>query len=69
MDQIVTPSAHQKNTCSALKKDSQYNQTAGYEPGSMCFCRQCNTSAPHQKGTPCEDIRCPHCGAPMTRKF
>ncbi|WP_462325440.1 hypothetical protein [Desulfoplanes sp.] len=52
----------------AIKRPPEFNPKT-YEPGSLCFCRQCQTSSPHQKGKPCEAITCPHCGAPMTRKF
>ena len=41
---------------------------AGAGPGGDCVCPSCATSATHQAGLPCYQIRCPKCGATMVRK-
>ena len=37
-------------------------------PGGQCVCPSCGTTAPHTVGQPCNNIRCPKCGAMMTRE-
>jgi electron transport complex protein RnfB len=37
-------------------------------PGGNCVCAGCGTRAPHQRGVPCYEMKCPKCGAPMTRE-
>jgi len=37
-------------------------------PGGNCICPKCNKEVPHQKGTPCMELRCPACGAKMLRE-
>ncbi len=39
----------------------------GAGPNGECVCPACGTKAPHQRGVPCYDIKCPNCGAKMTR--
>jgi len=39
----------------------------GLGPGGNCVCPQCGKTAPHQQGVPCTSIKCPSCGAMMTR--
>lgn len=34
---------------------------------SACVCPQCGTREQHQPGQPCNQRRCPNCGAPMVR--
>jgi len=36
--------------------------------GNLCVCPQCGQTAPHTPGQPCADMRCPACGAAMTRQ-
>lgn len=36
--------------------------------GGSCVCPNCGKKAPHQRGTPCNQIKCPSCGAIMTRE-
>lgn len=36
-------------------------------PGGNCVCPSCGKTAPHQQGTPCTQMKCPACGAVMTR--
>jgi len=41
-----------------------------YEMGSggECFCPKCGDHVPHTRGRPCQEERCPQCGAKMMRK-
>jgi len=36
-------------------------------PGGECVCPSCGEKAPHTAGQPCNRMKCPKCGAPMTR--
>jgi hypothetical protein len=36
-------------------------------PGGECVCPQCSKTIPHQRGVPCNSVKCPNCGALMTR--
>jgi len=40
---------------------------AALGPGGECFCPNCKRTFPHQRGVPCNQIKCPNCGAAMTR--
>ncbi len=39
-------------------------------PGGTCRCTNpnCGYEMPHDRGMPCNEITCPKCGSPMTRK-
>lgn len=39
----------------------------GFGAGGECICPSCGKKAPHQRGTPCNEIKCPDCGTLMTR--
>jgi len=39
----------------------------GLGPGGFCICPNCGEKIPHQRGIPCYTVKCPNCGAPMTR--
>lgn len=39
----------------------------GLGPGGGCVCSSCSAKAPHQRGIPCYEQKCPKCGSPMTR--
>ena len=36
-------------------------------PGGECVCPKCGYKAPHQRGVPCYQQKCPKCGSMMTR--
>ena len=36
-------------------------------PGGNCVCPACGKTVPHQQGLPCSQVKCPACGAAMTR--
>lgn len=36
--------------------------------GGSCICPKCDTRIPHQNGVPCQQERCPDCGAKMLRE-
>ncbi|MCK4714227.1 MAG: DUF134 domain-containing protein [Candidatus Aenigmarchaeota archaeon] len=36
-------------------------------PSGECVCTKCGHKVPHQTGVPCYQMKCPECGAPMTR--
>ena len=36
-------------------------------PGGNCVCPKCGKTVPHQQGEPCSQVKCPSCGAAMTR--
>ena len=40
----------------------------GLGPGGECVCPDCGKTAPHQRGVPCYQIKCPKCGSQMTRR-
>ena len=37
-------------------------------PGGSCVCPACGQKTPHQQGIPCFEVKCPGCGAVMTRE-
>jgi predicted amidophosphoribosyltransferase len=36
--------------------------------GGTCLCPKCGERMPHTRGQPCQDLRCPNCGAKMLRE-
>jgi predicted amidophosphoribosyltransferase len=36
--------------------------------GGSCLCPKCGTKIPHRSGVPCQEERCPECGAKMLRE-
>lgn len=36
--------------------------------GGFCICPKCKERTPHKRGIPCQDERCPACGAKMLRE-
>jgi hypothetical protein len=39
----------------------------GLGPEGECMCPQCGEKAPHQRGIPCYQQKCPKCGTAMVR--
>lgn len=37
-------------------------------PSGHCVCVACGTTAPHARGVPCRELRCPRCGKVMVRE-
>lgn len=40
---------------------------SGRGGGGSCLCPACGYAVPHVRGVPCVEVRCPRCGAAMTR--
>jgi len=40
----------------------------GYGPAGFCICPKCGLRLPHRQGTPCPDMKCPHCNVAMVRE-
>jgi predicted amidophosphoribosyltransferase len=36
--------------------------------GGFCVCPKCGEKIPHRDGVPCQDERCPGCGAKLLRE-
>lgn len=36
--------------------------------GGACICPKCGEKIPHSRGVPCQEERCPECGAKMLRQ-
>ena len=41
----------------------------GAGPAGNCVCPQCGNKVSHQRGQPCNQIKCPKCGTIMTREL
>ena len=35
--------------------------------GGKCICPKCGNYVVHERGVPCQEMRCPNCGAKMLR--
>ncbi|MBT4033772.1 MAG: ferredoxin [Candidatus Marinimicrobia bacterium] len=46
-----------------MKKNSQ-----NMGSGGNCHCPKCDYSARHRRGVPCQDEKCPECGAKLIRE-
>lgn len=40
----------------------------GSGPGGNCVCPKCGTKAPHVRGVPCYEQKCPNCSANMVKE-
>ena len=41
---------------------------SGIGTGGKCVCPSCGKQVAHQRGMPCNQVKCPGCGAAMMRK-
>jgi hypothetical protein len=41
---------------------------AGTGVSDSCKCSACGAKAPHERGIPCMQVKCPQCGKPMVRE-
>lgn len=46
---------------------SRMSSGQGLGAGGECVCPNCGYKSAHQTATPCYDLKCPKCGAQMTR--
>ena len=46
-----------------------WEERPGSGPGGECICSECGRVLPHRRGLPCNRIKCPDCGAAMTRRI
>jgi len=37
-------------------------------PEGYCYCTKCDYKTKHKRGVPCQDERCPKCGAKLIRE-
>jgi uncharacterized protein len=37
-------------------------------PGGLCLCPKCGYEMAHERGTPCDNIKCPKCQSKRIRK-
>ena len=49
-----------------MPKDKDRRHDMGI--GGACICPKCDKEFSHQRGVPCQDERCPDCGAKLLRK-
>jgi NAD-dependent SIR2 family protein deacetylase len=40
----------------------------GMGPVGLCICVKCGFKKPHQPGIPCQEEKCPKCGAKLIRE-
>lgn len=45
-----------------------FQPSMGMGSGGSCICPKCGYRAPHRRGVPCQEERCPKCGAKMLRE-
>ena len=51
-----------------MKAQSRRNKGEGLGSGGYCMCPKCGGRIPHRSGFPCQNERCPACGAKMLRE-
>lgn len=44
------------------------NISSGLGAEGYCLCPKCGEKIPHRQGVPCQEERCPRCGAKMLRE-
>jgi PHP family Zn ribbon phosphoesterase len=58
-----------QRTPTAEGRGRNQGDAPGSGPGGICICPKCKTEVSHETGVPCNERKCPKCGATMTRKI
>ncbi|NCO40044.1 MAG: hypothetical protein COW34_05320 [Armatimonadetes bacterium CG17_big_fil_post_rev_8_21_14_2_50_66_6] len=63
------PAGQGPGTGRGLGRGGGQGRLGGRGPGAggECACPQCGHRMVHQRGVPCTSLKCPKCGAAMTR--
>ncbi|MCK5125509.1 MAG: hypothetical protein KAR42_04575 [candidate division Zixibacteria bacterium] len=59
---------NQQGNRSGSRNQLNKGQGRGLGPGGNCVCPSCGATAPHSRGVPCSEAKCPQCGSPMVRE-
>ncbi|UCE06807.1 MAG: hypothetical protein JSW07_01835 [bacterium] len=66
------PAGKGAGTGRGLGRGGGRGRMGGSQPGAgtggNCVCPSCGTVVPHQRGKPCYEKNCPHCGTNMVRE-
>ena len=54
-------------TNQSLQRHGRMDGIYAAGPGGVCVCHECGYKNSHQAGHPCYRMKCPRCGAVMTR--
>jgi len=55
-----------KSAVATGRGQGQGNSRQGTAGTDTCRCPSCGATAPHQRGVPCNKVKCSKCGTPMT---
>lgn len=50
------------------KFKEKIKEATGQGPEGDCVCEKCGYKTPHQRGTPCSSLKCPHCDINLKRE-
>lgn len=51
-----------------MQQQRKHGQHQGKGAGGTCVCPKCRERIPHKAGVPCQEEKCPKCGAKMLRE-
>lgn len=51
-----------------MQQQRKHGQHQGKGAGGTCVCPKCREKIPHKAGVPCQEEKCPKCGAKMLRE-